>query len=244
MKAIILAAGFSTRLYPLTKLFPKGLLPVDGKAIVDFMLGDLLNTQGIDEMVMVTNKLYFPLFNTWLKTYYKDSGIELVSDETVSKDDRLGAIGDLQFILDKKGWSDDLVILPSDTLTSVKIADLVNFFHKNRGVVNVLYDTQDKDAIKNRLGCAVVDGNKITQFVEKPEDPPTTLTSVPYYIYPKEVLSMVKNYIEEGGSVDAPGSIISWFLSKTSVFGYKIEGYYYDVGTVEVYNQIAEKKNF
>lgn len=239
MKAIVLAAGFSTRLYPLTRYFPKGLLPIKEKAITGYVMDEVLKVSGIDGYAFLSNHRYAPLFDVWLKAYYPK--FELIDNGVSEVDKRLGAIGDLWYVLSQKNWMhDDLLILSSDTMTSLNITDFVAYFNKNRGVINAIYDTKDPEIIRKKLGCAVMDGDKITQFIEKPETPATNLTSIPFYIYPKEAIPLVKAYIDTGSPTDAPGSILPYFINKLPLFGYKTEGYYYDVGTIEVYNKLAE----
>jgi glucose-1-phosphate thymidylyltransferase len=239
MKAIVLAAGFSTRLYPLTKYFPKGLLPIKDKALAGYVLDELVNSSQIDEIAFVTNHLFYPLFEVWLKAYYPKKKITLLDNGVSNLEHRLGAIGDLKFVLEKMRWEDDLLVLSSDTLTSMNFPKFLEFFSKNNGFINAVFDTHDKEIIRKKLGCAILEGDKIIKFVEKPEAPASTLTSIPFYIYPKKSLSLINQYLQQGGASDAPGSIISWLIGKMPVFGYKVQGYYYDVGTVEVYNKLA-----
>jgi glucose-1-phosphate thymidylyltransferase len=178
-------------------------------------------------------------FRTWLNVHYPKRKITIIDNGVELVDDRLGAIGDLAFSLKKLNWQDDLLVLSSDTLTSLNFTDFINFFGKNRGVVNSVYDTHDLEIIRKKLGCVTVSGVEIIKFDEKPEKPATTLTSIPFYIYPQEVIPLIDKYIKAGGNVDAPGSIISWLVGKSKCIAYQVDGYYYDVGTIDVYNRLA-----
>ncbi|MFC1626826.1 nucleotidyltransferase family protein [Patescibacteria group bacterium] len=243
MKAIVLAAGFSTRLYPLTKHFPKALLPVGNKALIDYMLDDLFQQPEISDIALVTNQQYQLLFETWMKTYYPRKTVHMFANGIHDAKKRMGAIGDILYTLKKTEWiNDDILILSSDTLTSMSLSKFIHFFQSRRGVVNGIYDTKDRSVIKNRLGCVVMKGDKISEFIEKPKKPKTTLTSIPYYIYSKEALQLLTTYKNENGDLDAPGSIMSWFIGKIPVHGYKETGYYYDVGTLDTYNTVADKQ--
>jgi glucose-1-phosphate thymidylyltransferase len=162
----------------------------------------------------------------------------VVDNQVQSPESRLGAIGDLNYFLNKFTWDDDLLLLASDTISSLSVLDLVRYFKKYRGLINAVFDLKDKNLIRNRLGCLVTDNENIIRFDEKPDYPETTITSIPYYIYPKESLSLVKNYIRQGGKLDAPGSIISWLIGKIPCLAFPVTGYYYDVGTIETYNKI------
>jgi glucose-1-phosphate thymidylyltransferase len=239
MKAIILGGGFSTRLYPLTKYFPKALLPIGEKALMSFAIEDLLRVKEISDIVLVSNHRYAPLFQTWIQAYYPKR-ITVIDDGTTTPEERLGSIGDILYALKKMKWNDDLLVLSSDVLTSLKLKDFVSFFHTHSGFVNALCDMHDRELIRKKLGCAVLENDTLKQFVEKPEDPKTTLTSIPHYIYPKKSIRLIKEYAKTGNSLDAPGSIIPWLIGKIPTFGYLTDGYYYDVGMVEVYNRMAE----
>lgn len=241
MKAVIIAAGFSTRLYPLTHYFPKGLLPIGDKAITGYVMDDLMKQEEISEIVLVTNHRYFSLFEHWVAAYYPNKGIEVLDNGVKNPDERLGAIGDLELVVNKKGWhGEDVLVLSSDTLTTLKLSEFIEFFHKNRGIINSVFDTNDKEVIRKKLGCIKVNGDEIVEFVEKPEEPASTLTSVPFYIFPKEAIAMIGQYKLEGNSTDAPGSIIPWMIGQIPVYAFQTKGYYYDVGTIEVYNKLAE----
>ncbi len=239
MKAILLAAGFSTRLYPLTEYFPKGLLEVGGKSISGYVMDELVKLPEVDEIVLVTNHRYVEHFINWVKNEYKNYSIQIIDDCATHKDERLGAIGDLQLVIEQKGWqNEDILVLSSDTLSSLKLSEFVDFFESHHGVINAVYDTKDKEIIREKLGCVTLDQDKIVQFIEKPSEPEGTLTSIPYYIFPKEASALVTQYLSEGNSADAPGSIISWLIDKLPVYGFQTKGYYYDVGTKEVYERL------
>ena len=139
MKAIILGAGFSTRLYPLTKHFPKALLEVGGKPIVEYLLDELLQIPDIDEIAFLTNHHYLHHFETWLGKY-KGRNIRFIDNQTNSVEERRGAIRDIIYVLENTSWHDDMFIAASDTLTSLNLQAMINFFYETHGVVNALYD--------------------------------------------------------------------------------------------------------
>lgn len=241
MKTIILAGGFSTRLYPKTEFFPKSLLTIKGKEIVKYLIEDLLTTNP-ESIVLVSNNRYFETFDNWLKKNYPR--VKLLNNGAENPESRLGAIGDILFALEVSKWQDDILVLSSDTLSSLKLTDFLKFYKKHHGVVNAVFDTKNPDTIKNKLGCVKINENsEIVEFEEKPALPKSTLTSIPYYIFPKEILPLIKKYKEEGNNLDAPGSIIHWLIGKTPVFGYEIKnGYYFDVGTLETYSKLENWK--
>ncbi len=241
MNALILAAGFSTRLYPLTKHFPKALLPVGDKALMDYMLEDLLSVRSVTGIALVTNAHYRPLFETWISARYPKGRITVSANGIHDAANRNGALGDILYGLEKMKWeSDDCMVLASDTLASLSFSSFVAYYKAKKNVVNAVYDTKNKSVIKNRLGCVEMEGDHIAAFEEKPEHPKSTVTSIPYYIYTKAAIALLRTYKRQNGNMDAPGSIMQWFLGKVPVYGYRVEGYYYDVGTLETYNTIAE----
>jgi glucose-1-phosphate thymidylyltransferase len=242
MKAVIVAAGFSTRLYPLTEHFPKGLLEINHKAITGYVVDNLVQLSPQLETVLVTNHRYFDHFQSWVTKHYPHAPIEVIDDGTQHPDERLGAIGDLEFVIEQKGWQDeDLLVLASDTLTTLNLTEFIAFFHQHRGVINAVFDTKDKEVIREKLGCVILDGDNIIEFQEKPAEPKSTITSVPFYIFPKEASVLIGEYKAQGHSTDAPGSIIAWLIGKVPVYAFMTRGYYHDVGTKEVYDKLSTK---
>jgi glucose-1-phosphate thymidylyltransferase len=239
MNVLILAAGFCTRLFPITENFPKALLPVKGKEIISKVLDDVVKND-IGNIALVTNHRYTDIFRVWLKTRYPNRDIQVIDNGIKNPDTRLGAIGDLRYALSRLKWNEDLLVLASDTLASFEISDLFKFFKTHRGIVNTVFDTGDIEVIRKKLGCVLVKGDEIVEFTEKPENPESTLTSIPYYIYPKESLKLIDEYIMSGNSLDAPGSIIPWFIGKIPCYQFRVEGYYYDVGTIEMFNRLNQ----
>lgn len=240
MKALVLASGFCTRLFPLTEKYPKALFTIGGKEILDFLLTDIFSCPQIEEIALITNHRYVGIFSDWIGKKYRRE-IPLIDNGVVSPENRLGAIGDLVYALDTLRWQDDVLVLASDTLTSMKMADFIAFTNTHHTFVNAVYDTHDREVIRKKLGCVGIQGDKIVEFTEKPDEPKTTLTSIPYYFYAKDIIPLIAEYKKTGGSLDAPGSIVPWLLTKTSCYAYTLnQGYYYDVGTLEVYNNLKD----
>lgn len=240
MIAIILAAGFSTRLYPLTKDVPKGLLQMGKKQIASYAVDNLVHNPDISKIYLVTSSCFSKQYREWINANYKGR-ISFIENGVTCMDEKLGAIGDLLYAVGKEKINEDLLVVPSDTLVSLDIRDLISFFKMYNGITTAVYETDDKDKIANRLGCAVLDGVRITKFVEKPANPPSLFMGVPYYLFPKHTLHLIEDYRKDGGSLDSPGSIISWLIGKTPVYAFRVNGFYYDVGTVNVYNQLKDQ---
>lgn len=244
MHAVVLAGGFSTRLYPLTKFYPKALLPLNGHVIISRLLDDLLRNIEIEKIFIVSNHRYYHIFEYYLGAQYPKSRIILVDDHITEPDKRLGSIGDLVKIIKLSHIKNDLCVFASDTVTSLRIGNFLKYFHKlnQTGIVNGVYDTNDRNVISGRLGCVVTQKNKIIGFIEKPIKPLTTLTSIPYYIIPKNSINRVIEYNKTNYSQDAPGSFLSWVIDKVPVYSYLLSknGYYFDVGTLESYNKLLD----
>jgi glucose-1-phosphate thymidylyltransferase len=240
MQLIVLAGGFSTRLYPLTKTRPKGLLPVSGRPIADYLFSQAKSLPNLKSMVWVTNSLYYKQFRDWL-----GNRAVLIDNGASTPEDRLGAIGDLHLALKQVSFAEDTLVLPSDTMAGIDIANFWQSFMAINKPLNAIYDIGRKDLIAGKLGCVETDGRVITGFEEKPAKPKSTLVSVPIYAFPKVMLPLIGEYIALKKPLDAPGSLLQWLISKMQVSAYMLDSYYYDIGTVEAYNEVRlrfEKK--
>jgi len=240
MKVLILAAGFGIRLHPLTKNFPKGLLKIKGKEIILNVLDKIIDNPKIDQFALISNQVAFPYFKNFLDKNEKYNKIKLLNNGVSDSEKSLGAIGDLLLALNELGWEDDLLVLPSDTLVSLDFTELINFYEKKRGFVNVVYDACDKEIIRNKLGCAVLDGDKLINFEEKPDEPKSTFQSVPIYIYPKNDLRLVREYADnKANNLGSPGAIIPFLIKKTKTYAFQIKnGFYHDVGTKQILEEL------
>lgn len=250
MKALILGGGFATRLGELTKNTPKALLDVQGQPMMWQIVEQILQQQAagaIDEIVLVSNHHYHAEFAKWLHARDLSSHIELLDDGAQTNDERLGAIGDIDLVLRQKAWQDDVLVVSSDTLTSLQLSDFIAFFKKNGSVANAVFDTQNPEIIREKLGNLLLDGDqRITEFVEKPSEPISTLTSIPYYIFARQTLSKIDEYVERYKAedqkyLDSPGRILQWLKDQVPVYGQVVEGYYWDVGTPEALERVRSQ---
>ncbi len=240
MNILLLAAGFGTRLKEFGKTTPKGLIAQGAKTLLGHVVDDVCDFSQKSPIALVTNDIFFEKYSTWVQKNYAEKEIHILNDGAREPDKRLGALGDIVFSLDTLSWwNDDLLILPSDTYYQFSLEQFVEFAKKNSGFATVVRDMHDKQIIAGRLGCAIIKNDQIVEFVEKPVEPPSTLAAIPFYYYPKEVLAMFSAYQKEGGNMDAPGSIIPWFLKKNiPVFAFVTEGKTLDVGTTDDINKL------
>jgi glucose-1-phosphate thymidylyltransferase len=231
MKALILAAGYATRLRPLTDSIAKPLLPVGGRPMVDWILDRIVETSA-DEIHLVTNARFAADFERWAD----GKGVHVHNDGTTSNDDRLGAIGDIDFV----GLDDDLLAIASDNLFDYSLAEYEAFWRSKDGSCVAVHDVGDPELAK-KYGIVDVDpSDRITNFVEKPENPPTTLCATATYLYDREHVRLVATYLAEGNPPDQPGNFIAWLHRHAPVYAYRFPGEWYDIGDRE---QLLEADN-
>jgi glucose-1-phosphate thymidylyltransferase len=221
VKALILAAGYATRLRPLTDSIPKQLLPVGERPMVDWILDRITETSA-DEIHLVTNARFAPDFERWAEG--KD--VRVHDDGTTSNEDRLGAIGDMHFV----GLDDDLLVVAGDNLFDYSLADYETYWREKGGSCVAVLDVGDPELAKKYGIVEVDDDDRVTGFVEKPEDPPTTLCATATYFYNREHAALVSTYLEEGNPPDQPGYFIAWLHKRAPVYAYRFPGEWYDIG--------------
>jgi glucose-1-phosphate thymidylyltransferase len=235
MKVIILAAGYATRLYPLTLTKPKPLLPVAGKPMVDHVL-DNLGISGIDRIYVVTNAKFATHFQEWADDYRsKKSKLDftIVNDGSTDDTNKLGAIGDIHYVLVKEKVDDDILIVAGDNLFSEKLEGFGKFCREKKAPVLALYDVGDLEQIKKYNSISVDSEGRITYFEEKPKNPTSTLTGIALYFYPKQTLPLIKQYISEGNNPDQPGRLVQWLYTRALVYTWRVPGIWYDIGSKE-----------
>ena len=245
MKCIFLCAGYATRLFPLTENFPKALLKVGGRALLDYILDEVNSLDEVDEIYLVTNAKYTPHFESWAKEKNNIKPITVINDGTYTNDDRLGAIGDINFTIEKCNINDDVLIIAGDNLFTFKLREFVDFYKAKTAPSVCVREETDINLLK-RVGVAVLDdSNKILDFEEKPAEPKSKYAVYAEYIYPKEILPVFKEYLAEGNSNDAPGNFVAYLYKKMPTYAYPFKGECYDVGTHDALayvNEIYSKK--
>jgi glucose-1-phosphate thymidylyltransferase len=236
MKVIILAAGYATRLYPLTLTQPKPLLPVAGKPMIDYVLDNLAPIAGIDRVYVVTNAKFAGHFQQWATAYRaKQAKFEFTIVNDLSTDDstKLGAIGDIHFVLNTQAVADDIIVVAGDNLFSEQLSDFGRLCREKQAPVLAVYDVGDLEQIKKYNAISLDGQGRITFFEEKPQHPTSTLTGIALYYYPKSALPLIKQYIAEGNNPDQPGRLIQWLYPRTPVYTWKVPGLWYDIGSKE-----------
>ena len=238
MKVLILAGGYGTRLYPVIKDTPKALLEVCGKTLIDHTVEKFSGIKGIDEIVVVTNAKFHGLLSTWAKNCIGNPfPITVINDGTHTPQERLGAIGDILFVLDRYQPPSDWVVAGSDNLFDYSLSDFFKFALTKSSAPTVgCYDLEDlKDATK--YGVIELDSSgRMISLEEKPKSPRSSLISMCLYYFPVASLPFLRTFIDETKTPDTTGGYIQWLYKKTAVYGFKFRGKWYDIGSLESYN--------
>ena len=247
MNALILAAGYATRLYPLTLKKAKPLLEIAGKPMIEWVLDNLAPVPGLKTIYVVTNNKFASDFQDWAKhcqDRHPNFQIKVINDGTTSDEDKLGAIGDINLVLTRENlFEDDLIIIAGDNLFSEPLTKFVDYATPAKAAVGV-YDVGNLEAIK-KYGAVTIDaGGVITHFEEKPKEPKSTLAAIALYYYSKEVLPFFTTYLAAGNNPDQPGRFLQWLYPRLPVKTFQITGQWLDIGskeTLEEANKIFAK---
>jgi glucose-1-phosphate thymidylyltransferase len=235
MKLIILAAGYATRLYPLTLNQPKPLLPVGGKPMLEHVLDNISTIPDIDHAYIVTNEKFVNHFVQWAESYRPDLHFRftIVNDHSTDDSNKLGAIGDMHLVLTQHHVNDDIIVVGGDNLFSEDLAGFGDYCKQKNAPVTGVYDVGDLEQIKKYNAIEIDADNRITYFEEKPQEPKSTLTGIALYYYPQTVLPQIQQYINDGNNPDQPGRLVQWLYPRTSFYVWKVPGIWYDVGSIE-----------
>ena len=239
MKCLILAAGYATRLYPLTENFPKPLLEVGGKTILDWLVDDIDTAGLVDEYVVISNHKYAHHFDAWAKT--KSVKVTVVDDGTSSNETRLGAVKDIQFAIDALKLDDDMLVIAGDNVLSFSLTRFIRYAkEKNTSCIMRYFEGEEKKLQK--CGVVQIDAqDRILGMEEKPKEPKSNWCCPPFYYYTRQDASLVAKGIEAGCGTDAPGSYIAWLCTQTPVHAMEMPGCRYDVGNLESYERIRKE---
>jgi len=236
MKLIILAAGYATRLYPLTLDRPKPLLEVAGRPMIEHVLASLGGVPQIDHVYVVTNAKFAGHFERWAKNYASGQGgppITVINDGTTDDTNKLGAIGDLNLVLTRENVDDDVIVVAGDNLFDSGLEGFAEFCLKIQAPTVGVYDVGDLEQIKKYNNIGTDAEGRITSFEEKPAQPVSTVTAIALYYYPKEALPLVRQYIAEGNNPDQPGRLVQWMHMRTPFYTWTVPGAWYDIGSKE-----------
>lgn len=240
MKCLILAAGYATRLYPLTENQPKPLLTVGNKTILDWLIDDIDEAGLVDEYIVISNHKFAHHFQDWANT--KPQKITVVDDGTSTNETRLGAVCDIQFAIEQLNLDDDMLVIAGDNLLDFSLQRFVHYAHqKQTSCIMRFWETDEQRLLK----CGVVtidEQDRILRMTEKSPTPETHWCCPPFYYYTRQDARLVKEGIKNGCGTDAPGSYIAWLCTQTPVHAMEMPGKRYDIGNLQSYQQV--QKNY
>jgi glucose-1-phosphate thymidylyltransferase len=226
VKALILAAGYATRLRPLTDSFPKMLLPLAERPMLDYLLDRIREVGEIDQIHLVTNAQFAPAFRDWAP-----EDVTVHDDGTTSNEDRLGAIGDIAFTIDRAGLQgEDLLVVAGDNLIGYSLPEFVAFWREQGGSAIAVYEVEDRTLLPQYGVVELDDEDRVVGFEEKPAEPKSNLAATAAYLYRADDLELLSQYLEEGNPPDAPGNFAAWLHARAPLYGYRFSGEWHDIG--------------
>jgi glucose-1-phosphate thymidylyltransferase len=232
MKAVVLAGGYATRLWPITKHRPKMLLPIGEETVIDRIFRSLEADDRIDEVYVSTNERFAGEF----EEHIADSGFEkprLSVEETTEESEKFGVVGALGQLVEREGIDDDLLVIAGDNLFGFDLGDFLDYFEEQGAATLAAYDVGDREKAKS-YGLVELDGERVVDFQEKPEEPNSTLVSIACYAFPAESIRF-EEYLDGDNNPDEPGWFLQWLQSRESVFAFDFEEPWFDIGTPEAY---------
>ena len=237
MECLILAAGYATRLYPLTENFPKPLLKVGDKAILDWLVDDIASTGAVDRFVVISNHKFAGHFRDWAAMR---PGIAVVDDGTSTNETRLGAVRDIQFAIESLGIDDDLLVIAGDNILDFSLAEFIRYASTKRASCIMRYYEANEARLHKSGVAEVAADDRVLSFVEKPAEPRSHWCVPAFYYYKRQDSHIIQSAIDGGCGTDAPGSFISWLCGQTSVYAWEMPGKRYDIGNLESYEQVKQ----
>lgn len=238
MKTLILAAGYATRLYPLTQNFPKPLLEIGGISILDRLLADLDGIPEIDGHIVVTNATFAPIFESWKAKTAFSKEIRIVDDGTTNNDNRLGAVRDILFVLDWLGLEEDLLVLAGDNVVDFSFAPFVRFAMEKGRSCLTCHEEPSIPALQKTGVLEASADMRVLAMHEKPQVPPSHWAVPPFYYYRAADLPLIRKALESGCGADAPGNLMAWLCKQTEIYAWPLPGKRYDIGDLASYEAV------
>ena len=237
MTCIILAAGYATRMYPLTLNYPKPLLEVGGKKIIDWLIEDL-EKSGVERTVVVSNHKFISQFQAWAEGR---ENIIVLDDGSEDNDHRLGAVKDIEFAIEKANIDDDIVVLAGDNVLNFSLSSFIEYGRKRKTSCIMRHEEKDENKLRKTGVIEIDEDELVLNMEEKPKEPKSNWAVPPFYYYTKEDKDLIKEGIASGCGTDAPGSFVSWLVKTRPVHAYRMIGERFDVGSIEGYEKIKKE---
>ena len=240
MKAIILVAGYATRLYPLTLNRPKALLEINKRPIIDYIVDKINEVEEVTDIYVISNHKFAKNFEDWAKTVKSAKPVTVIDDLTTDEDNRRGAIGDIQYTIEQENIDDEIMVIAGDNFFGYSLKDCCDYYRSVGGDVVCVKPLDDYEELK-RYGIAVLDENgRVIDIEEKPMEPKSNNVVYATYIYGRDTVPMVKEYLEEGNKPDAPGNFVVWLHKRKAVYAFRFTEDCYDIGTPESYKEVCD----
>ena len=237
MTCIILAAGYATRMYPLTLNYPKPLLEVGGKKIIDWLIEDL-EKAGVERTVVVSNHKFISQFQAWAEGR---ENIIVLDDGSEDNDHRLGAVKDIEFAIEEANIDDDIVVLAGDNVLNFSLSSFIEYGREKKTSCIMRHEEKDKNKLRKTGVIEIDEDELVLNMEEKPKEPKSNWAVPPFYYYTKEDKDLIKEGIASGCGTDAPGSFVSWLVKTRPVHAYRMIGERFDVGSIEGYEKIKKE---
>ncbi len=238
---IVIAAGYATRLYPLTENYPKPLLKVGSTNILERMLNDIDKLEEVERHIIVTNHKFAGIFEDWVKTSNYQKPITIVDDQTTNNENRLGAVGDLLLAINKFDINDDIMVVAADNILDFSFRGFVDFFKEKKASVIMCYHEPELKRLQRTGVIALNDERLVVEMQEKPAVPVSEWAVPPFYIYSREDLPLIKDCLNHGCGFDAPGNLAHYLVGCTDVYAWLMPGSRYDIGSLDSYYEAQEK---
>ena len=239
MKCLILAAGYATRLYPLTENFPKPLLKVQDKTILDWLVDDIDGAGLVDEYIVISNHKFARHFQEWAAG--KRQKITVVDDGTSTNETRLGAVCDIRFAVDSLGLTGDMLVIAGDNVLDFSLQRFVRYADAKRTSCVMRFEEPNEERLHKCGVLEIDDSDRIMSMEEKPAQPKSHWVCPPFYYYTAEDAASIPAAIADGCGTDAPGSFIAWLCRHTSVHAMEMPGRRYDIGNLQSYEEVQQQ---
>ena len=241
MKAVITCAGYASRLWPLTKEIPKPLLEVKGRPIIEHIIDKVSEIPEVDSIYVITNEKFYNNFEKWLEGKTLKVPVKILNDGTTSNDDRLGQVGDIQFVIEKEGINDDILVVAGDNLFNFSLLPAFEVFKSNSNIVNPLWESKSYKAARES-GSVVLneDDNSFSEFMEKAPNPKSTLLSLGIYFFPQQKIGLIKRYIDDKNNADKMRYFVHWLMNQEKVFGHVYFEKWFDIGWIEALEEARQ----
>ncbi len=242
MQCILLAAGYATRLRPLTDNMPKALLKLGDKTILEMVTDKIDEVPEVETIYIVTNEKFYKQFENWAENAYKGTKkVKVLNDHTTTNENRLGAIGDLKYVIDMEKVDDEILVMASDNIFGFPLTDFTERYKKTNADMICAHTIENKEDLHS-MGVVELDSDgKVISFEEKPENPKSDLGVPPFYLYKKDTLPLIDKYLKEGNNPDAPGHFVPWLKDQKPVYAYVFDAVRIDIGTPESYYDACDR---